>query len=116
MMPINVHQNGKLFHLTNQKISYLIQVLADGTLGNLYFGKKVSDRADFQHLIENEYRPNTAYVNKGEVDFTREHLRQEYPVYGTTDYRHPALSVLQENGSRITSLKLVDYYIYQGKT
>lgn len=114
-MPINVHQNGKLFHLTNQKISYLIQVLADGTLGNLYFGKKVSDRADFQHLIENEYRPNTAYVNKGEVDFTREHLRQEYPVYGTTDYRHPALSVLQENGSRITSLKLVDYYIYQGK-
>ncbi|MBO0451781.1 alpha-galactosidase [Candidatus Enterococcus murrayae] len=114
-MPINVHQNGKLFHLTNQKLSYLIQILEDGTLGNLYFGKKVSDREDFYHLIENEYRPNTAYVNKGEVDFSREHLRQEYPVYGTTDYRHPAVSVLQENGSRIVSLKFVEYHIYQGK-
>ena len=114
-MSINVHQNGTLFHLTNQKISYLIQVLSDGSLGNLYFGKKVTDREDFQHLIENEYRPNTSYVNKGEVDFSREHLRQEYPVYGTTDYRHPALSVLQENGSRITSLKLADYRIYPGK-
>lgn len=69
-MPINVHQNGTLFHLTNQKISYLIQVLSDGSLGNLYFGKKVTDREDFQHLIENEYRPNTSYVNKGEVDFS----------------------------------------------
>ena len=51
-MPIHIHQQGKLFHLTNQKISYIMQVLEDGSLGNLYFGKKVADRTDFSHLIE----------------------------------------------------------------
>ena len=61
-MPIHIHQQGKLFHLTNQKISYIMQVLEDGSLGNLYFGKKVADRTDFSHLIESAYRPNTTYA------------------------------------------------------
>jgi len=114
-MPISVHQKGKLFHLSNKKISYIIQVLEDDTLGNLYFGKKVTDRSDFSHLIEGEYRSNSAYVNKGDLYFSKEHIRQEYPVYGTTDFRHPALSVLQENGSRILALKFLNYEIFSGK-
>ena len=36
-MPIHIHQHGKFFHLTKQKISYIMQVLEDGSLGNLYF-------------------------------------------------------------------------------
>lgn len=114
-MTINVHQKGKMFHLFNEKISYVIQVLSDGALGNLYYGKKITDRESFDHLIEGEYRPNTAYVNKGEVDFSREHLRQEYPVYGTTDFRHPAVTVLQEDGSRISSFVVKNHQVYQGK-
>lgn len=114
-MPLSVHQEGRLFHLSNNKISYIIQILEDNTLGNLYFGKRVSDREDFSHLIEGEYRSNSAYVKKGDVYFSKEHIRQEYPVYGTTDFRHPALSVLQENGSRMLALQFVDYKAFSGK-
>lgn len=114
-MPIAVHQEGKMFHLFNDEISYVIQVLSDGTLGHLYYGKKITDRESFDHLIEAEYRPNTAYVNKGDVSFSREHLRQEYPVYGSTDFRHPAITVLQENGSRISSFVVKGYDVAKGK-
>lgn len=54
-MPIPGDQQGKLFHLTNQKISYIMQVLEDGSLGIYIFGKKVADRTDFNHLIESAY-------------------------------------------------------------
>lgn len=45
-----------------------------------------------------------------------EHVRQEYPVYGTTDYRHPAIELLQENGSRISEFQYDSYEIIDGKS
>ena len=114
-MPIHIHQQGKLFHLTNQKISYIMQVLEDGSLGNLYFGKKVADRTDFSHLIESAYRPNTAYASQKDYSFSREHTRQEFPVYGTTDFRHPAISVLHENGSRVSAFQVKGHAVHSGK-
>ena len=44
-----------------------------------------------------------------------EHIRQEYPVYGTTDYRHPAIELLQENGSRVSEFQYDSYEIIAGK-
>ena len=114
-MPIHIHQQGKLFHLTNQKISYIMQVLEDGSLGNLYFGKKVADRTDFSHLIESAYRPNTAYASQKVYSVSREHTRQEFPVYGTTDFRHPAISVLHENGSRVSAFQVKGHAVHSGK-
>lgn len=114
-MPIHIHQEGKLFHLANQEISYIMQVLEDGSLGNLYFGRKVADRTDFSHLIESEYRPNTAYASLTDYSFSREHMRQEFPVYGTTDFRHPAISILHDNGSRVSGFRVKDYAVHSGK-
>ena len=52
---------------------------------------------------------------KGTKSFSLEHIRQEYPVYGTTDYRHPAIEILQKNGSRISEFKYDGYQILPGK-
>ena len=43
------------------------------------------------------------------------YTKQEYPVYGTGDYRSPALSVRQENGSRIVNFTYRSHEIYGGK-
>ncbi len=44
-MPIHIHQQGKLFHLTNQKISYIMQVLEDDEeYQHLVFEAKEGDR------------------------------------------------------------------------
>jgi alpha-galactosidase len=60
-------------------------------------------------------RPMTSYVFEGDRTFSLEHLKQEYPVYGTTDYRHPAVEIQQENGSRISDFQYVSHTISAGK-
>lgn len=90
-------------------------VLENGHMGQLYFGKKIHDKPDFSYLVEKNERPMTSYVFEGDRSFSLEHIRQEYPVYGTTDYRHPAIEILQENGSRISEFKYEGYEIRSGK-
>ena len=43
-MFIRYHESGRMFHLQNEKISYIMQVLPTGALGQLYYGKKIHDR------------------------------------------------------------------------
>ena len=54
-------------------------------------------------------------IYEGDRNFSLEHIRQEYPVYGTTDYRHPAIEILQKNGSRISEFVYEGYEITAGK-
>ena len=44
-----------------------------------------------------------------------EYTKQEYPSYGTGDYRSPAFTVLQEDGSRISAFAYVGHNIFNGK-
>ncbi len=112
---IQYHESSKTFHLSNGKISYLIKVLPNGQLGQLYFGKAIHDSGDFDHLLEMHHRPMTSWVFEGNNLFSLEHTRQEYPSYGTTDYRRPAVEVLQTNGSRIIDLVYVSHTVTPGK-
>lgn len=114
-MGICFHETSKEFHLYNDKISYLMKVLRNGQIGQLYFGRRVPIKDSYDYLLENRYRPTTAYVYEGEYSFSLEHLRQEYPAYGTTDFRMPAVEILQPDGSRITDFTYVSHRIFQGK-
>ena len=51
-MSIIFHESSKTFHLYNNNISYIMTVLPNGHLGNLYFGKRIHDREDFSYLLE----------------------------------------------------------------
>ena len=114
-MSIIFHESSKTFHLYNNDISYIMCVLPNGHLGNLYFGKRIHDREDFSYLLEMKQRPMTACVYEGNRKFSLEHLKLEYPVYGSSDYRYPAMEILQENGSRISDFTYVSYTIAAGK-
>ena len=92
------HEETKTFHLYNGKISYILCVLENGHLGQLYFGKRLHDKADFSYLVEKCERPMTSYIYEWDRTFSLEHIRQEYPVYGTTDY-----SIRQLNCCRKTA-------------
>ena len=115
MRNIVFHKETKTFHLYNDKISYIMCVLKNGHMGHLYFGKRIHDKADFSYLVEECQRPMTSYIYEGDRNFSLEHIRQEYPVYGTTDYRHPAIEILQKNGSRISEFVYEGYEIIAGK-
>ena len=114
-MSILFHERTKTFHLTNGLVSYLMKVLPNGVLGQLYFGQAIRDREIFDHLLEQAYRPMTSCVFEGNPFFSMEHIKQEYPAYGSTDYRHPAIQILQPNGSRITDLVYQSHSVVSGK-
>jgi len=114
-MPIIYHENSKEFHLYNNQISYIIKVLKNNQPGNIYFGKKVNDKESFGYLVKSKPRSMAACVFEDDPGFSLQHTMQEYPSYGTTDFRYPAFDLKQENGSRITCFEYIGHSIYMGK-
>lgn len=114
-MNIRFHESTKTFHLYNDRISYLMCILRNGHLGQLYYGKRIHDKEDFSYLLELRRRPMSSCLYEGDRTFSLEHIKQEYPVYGSTDYRHPAVEILQENGSRISDFQYASHTVTGGK-
>ncbi|WP_058308809.1 alpha-galactosidase [Gracilibacillus massiliensis] len=114
-MAITFNKKTNEFHLQTNNTSYIFTVLENQQLGQLYYGKKIRHKDSFQHLLVKGNRPNTPYLKEGDMNFTLEQTKQEYPSYGTTDSREPAFQLLQENGSRITDFQYKEHKIYSGK-
>lgn len=114
-MKIICHNETETFHLTNDQISYVIHVMANGQLENLYYGKKIHDRADFGYLHEEVQRSQMSVCVPEPGILSMQYERQEYPTYGTGDYRSPAMVIRQENGSRIVNFEYEGYRILEGK-
>jgi alpha-galactosidase len=114
-MPIIYHENSEEFHINNGKVSYIIKILPNRQLGNLYFGKSIHDKDSFSYLLQGGLRSLAAYVYEGNYSFSLQHTMQEYPSFGTTDFRYPAFEIKQENGSRITCFEYKSHSIFQGK-
>ncbi|MGL5259924.1 MAG: alpha-galactosidase [Lachnospiraceae bacterium] len=114
-MSIVYHDQTKTFHLYNHKMSYIMTILKNGHLGNLYCGSNIRDKEDFSYLVETCQRPMGSYVYDNDRQFSLEYIKQEFPVYGSTDYHHPAVEILQENGSRISDFVYESHEIMNGK-
>lgn len=113
-MNIIYRSENQQFHLFNQEISYIFKISEDGKLLHLYYGENLPDN-DYSHLIEMHHRPMTTYRNEDDLLYSLEHLKQEFPEYGTTDFRHPAISLLQKNGSRLSDFVYQGYEVEEGK-
>ena len=111
---ISFNEEYRQFHLTNGEISYIFRVSEDGKLLQLYYGAAVPER-DYSYLVELQHRPMTTYRKEGDLRYSLEHVRQEFPEYGTTDFRHPAICLRQGNGSRITDFAYVSHQMVDGK-
>ncbi len=114
-MPIIYHEKSREFHLYNNDISYVIKILKNNQLGNLYFGKRVNDRESFGHLFRGRPRSLAAYVFEDDPAFSLQHTMQEYPSYGTTDFHYPAFEIKQQNGSKISCFEYTSHKIFMGK-
>ena len=112
---IEFHNESKEFHLTNKYISYILKIFDNGRIGNLYFGKRIRRYRDFSHLLQSGDRAMAIYQRESEFDYSLQYTKMEYPVYGTGDFRSPALEIEQENGSRITEFVYAGHKIYKGK-
>ncbi|MDN5305083.1 MAG: alpha-galactosidase [Fusobacteriaceae bacterium] len=114
-MSIYVNEELKEFHLQTKNSSYIIKILKNGEIGQLYYGKKIKHKQNFSNLLK--IVPTPASVCEFEEDpiFSLENIKQDYPSYGKGDFRQPAYHIEQENGSRITEFSFHSFKIYSGK-
>ena len=88
-MSIVYHEKSKDFHIYNDYISYVIEVMENGMLKNVYYGKRIHDRDDFS------YQSNDGFLMHGvcSVDggLALQHQRQEYPACGIGDFRDSSI-------------------------
>ena len=112
---ISVHEQHLQFHLKNDQISYVFRVMEDtGILENLYYGAAISDYENYDWLLEREIRPGNNLVSE-KLLTSLEHIKQEMPVYGTTDFRYPALEITYPDGDSISHFRYQGYKISKGK-
>ena len=105
-----------IFHLSNAKMSYVLQVIRGRYLMHRYWGRKLRtfrDSRPFQELDRGFSPQPGAYEN--ERTFSLDVLPQEYPGYGHVDYRIPAYEVRLADGTTTTELFYKGYEIMKGK-
>ena len=112
---IHINETSKEFHLTNGKLSYIFRVMEQTKiLEQLYAGKAIRHQESFAHLIEREIRPSNNQVT-GDHTTSLEHIKQEMPVYGTTDFRYPGMEIRYPDGDRISQFEYRSYTVVEGK-
>jgi len=112
---IYYNENKQLFHLQSKDMSYIIQLM-NGYPSHAYWGKRLDHDGnldDFLMLLERcSFSPNPVPDDRR---ISLDTLPQEYPQYGTSDFRHPAYQVQLQDGSRITELLYRTHRILKGK-
>ncbi|MHC5269120.1 alpha-galactosidase [Enterococcus sp. LJL98] len=112
---IEWNQESQTFHLTNDWLSYVIQIDSLGKLLQLYFGKPVPLQVDYRYLVEHANRPMAVSEKKESILYSYEHLKQEFPERGSSDYRQIAIEICQENGSQSSDFQYLKHKIFPGK-
>lgn len=114
-MPIYIDEQSGLFHLQSNDSSYIIQLVA-GYPAHVYWGARLHHDSSLTRILELRERcsfsPNPVSSDRS---LSLDALPQEYPQYGTSDFRQPAYQVTLADGTRITELKYASYRIAPGK-
>lgn len=114
---IDVELN-KYFHLYNKKVSYLFYIMPNKQLGHLYYGQSLGklDLEDLEYFSDHSNRGAeiTEYDPKLK-DFSLGDRMQEYPVFGTSDYREGALDLKLGKEFIYPDFKYSAYQISHGK-
>lgn len=114
-MAIFVNESQRLFHLQTAASSYIFQILADGSAGQLYYGPRLPQQTSYPNLTIREERDATSALSEEMPDFQRELLKQEYSGPGRGDYRPRAFQLTYPNGSTTSEFEYQGYQITPGK-
>lgn len=105
----------QVFHLSNQSISYLIEIEEGGLLSHLYFGKKVREYHSQRHYPRMDRGHTGNLKDATERTFSKDTVLQEFSGNNTGDYRNPGLIIKNYNGSRAVDLRYKSHSINAGK-
>lgn len=113
-MPILYNKDKNIFHIKASKTSYILQILESGHIAHLYWGRKLNtEKIDYviRKRDWGSFLANTDNIS----EFMLEAIPQEYPGYGATDLRSPAVEIQFEDGTTATDFRYKTHNIYKGK-
>jgi len=96
-------RNGNVYHLRNEKVSYVLMEMSGGTLAHLYFGARLEGLST-ANLLRRANVPADGSFSVQECALDR--LPQEYPSFGLGDMRDGALEVEGPDGSWAVDLRV----------
>jgi len=104
----------RVFTLSNSSISYIFRVSPEGLLEHLHFGGRVNPSSAYPSEPKRLHR-GCAHDFQGSKDYNLSDVPQEYPVFGTSDNRLPALHVINSDGNSTQVLSYHSHEIYESK-
>jgi alpha-galactosidase len=95
------------FHLHDERISLVLRVYEDGSLGQLHLGAPLPLGRSYRHLGPASF---AGYSNR-----VGEPVPMAYPTNGTGDFRVPALVAVGADGASVLALRYREHRILPGK-
>lgn len=113
-MQISFEEEQQVFHLYNDKISYVIQVEKQRYLKHCYYGKRIKR---WRGGIKDYYYDRGFCANPVEEDrtFSLDTQLREFPESGQGDFRSPAYELEDKNGDKNARFFYNGYRILEGK-
>ncbi|MBQ9300360.1 MAG: alpha-galactosidase [Clostridia bacterium] len=105
-------QQGNLYHLRNDHISYIMAVMPENVLAHIYFGGRLH-QINADAVLRHTGAGDTKSFTVQECGLDR--LPQEYPAFGLGDQREGALGIENADGSVAVDLRYVRAEIKNGK-
>ena len=113
-MAIVYDASSKTFNLSTSKTSYVLKVLDSNHVAHVYWWKKIKAK-NLDYVLRSKnwgsFLTNTDNID----DFMLEMTPQEYPGYGSTDLRTPAVELQFSDGTSATDFRYESHNIYAGK-
>lgn len=103
-----------VFNLSNQHISYIFRVSPEGILEHLHFGGAIAPNRGLSAGPRRVFRC-TVLEFQGIKNYQLDDTPQEYPLFGTSDTRQPALHVLNSAGNTVNTLLYKSHQITLSK-
>ncbi|MHA7965858.1 alpha-galactosidase [Paenibacillus sp. CAU 1782] len=114
-MTITYLKDKNLFHLQSQNVSYVLGVTKQGHLAHYYWGKRIRS-GNLSQLLELQERASfSPSTDLEQLSYSLDTLPQEYPSFGSSDFRQPAFQAQLDNGTTVTELVYESHAILEGK-
>ena len=110
--------DNKYFYLHNKEVSYLFDLLPNQQLEHLYYGEDLGELSgedlDYISLHPNKASGTVKYSKKIK-NFTLADRMQEFPTYGTSDFREGTISIEYQDEYLYPDFKYDHFKITTGK-
>ena len=114
-MAIIYSRNDNTFTLNTKNTTYQMKVDQYGVLLHLYYGAKTKGSMEYLLTYMDRGFSGNPYEAGEDRTYSLDVLPQEYPSFGTGDYRSPALIVKNNDGSFACDLRYFGHQITKGK-